>query len=189
MNLFASRSPLQSVALRKPSPGDDSCGRRALFVGIVAILVSACASAPEGARWVRHIEQGDLAMMELRSSQQTQVTEAAMLTTPTGVLFETGQAELAPGAQAWLRQLSMTLERNPDRQIVLVGHADSVGGDLYNQELSQRRAGAVRQYLLEQGIDPQRIDMVARGESKPVTSNRSELGRQQNRRVEIAIRN
>mgnify|MGYP000004659194 CR=1 FL=1 len=71
--------------------------------------------------------------------------------------------------------------------VTVVGHTDSRGTDEYNQGLSERRAGAARTYLMSQGISPDRIEAVGRGETEPVDSNDSDTGRQANRRVEITM--
>lgn len=158
---------------------------------IVVLAISACASGPGAPRRQHYIEQGDIARLEpVRTGPiQPPLSEASLLSAPFDVLFAVGDAQLAPGAESRLQQLSAALEKHPYRQITIEGHADEVGSDRSNQELSQRRAEAVRRYLSEQGVDPDRIDMAARGESKPVASNTDEAGRQLNRRVEIVVRN
>jgi OOP family OmpA-OmpF porin len=70
---------------------------------------------------------------------------------------------------------------------VIEGHTDNIGSDAYNQELSQQRADAVRGFLIQNGIGAERITAQGRGKSYPVASNDTEVGRQQNRRVEITI--
>jgi outer membrane protein OmpA-like peptidoglycan-associated protein len=72
---------------------------------------------------------------------------------------------------------------------MIEGHTDSVGGDDYNQGLSQRRADSVRSYLVRQGVDAARVTTMGAGEGTPVAGNDSEAGRQQNRRVEVIISN
>jgi len=72
---------------------------------------------------------------------------------------------------------------------MIEGHTDSVGGDDYNFELSRRRADSVRAYLVGQGIAPDRLTTVGRGEGVPIAANDSAAGRQRNRRVEVIIAN
>ena len=69
----------------------------------------------------------------------------------------------------------------------LAGHTDSVGSEAYNQQLSQRRAESVRNYLLDLGVDPDQLTAVGYGESKPIRSNDTEEGRERNRRVEFNV--
>lgn len=71
--------------------------------------------------------------------------------------------------------------------MVTVGHTDSVGSDRYNQALSQRRAEAVKAYLVQKGIDPARLYTEGKGETMPVADNRSAAGRARNRRVTIEV--
>jgi OOP family OmpA-OmpF porin len=72
-------------------------------------------------------------------------------------------------------------------RVVIVGHADSIGTNEYNKELSQRRAESVKRYLEQKGIAPERVDVRAMGEAQPVAPNSTSAGRAQNRRVEIEI--
>ena len=120
---------------------------------------------------------------------QARPTERGLVMTLGDVLFETGRAELKPGAVGKLEQLVAFLRTYPERTVTIEGHTDNVGGEDLNMDLSQRRADAVRGYLLQQGIDASRITATGLGESMPVTTNSTEAGRQQNRRVEIVISN
>ncbi|MNH40347.1 Outer membrane porin F precursor [compost metagenome] len=69
----------------------------------------------------------------------------------------------------------------------MVGHTDSVGSDAYNQALSERRASSVAEYLLSQGVAPNKITSEGKGESQPIADNETEEGRAKNRRVELHI--
>jgi outer membrane protein OmpA-like peptidoglycan-associated protein len=103
------------------------------------------------------------------------------------VVFETGKADLKPGADARLQPLATYLKSNPDVKVRIDGHTDAQGSDAMNQQLSQARAGAVRDALAGMGVDAGRIEAVGHGESEPVASNATAAGRQQNRRVEITL--
>lgn len=116
-------------------------------------------------------------------------TPRGMVLTLGDVLFDTGQATLKPGAYATIDRLAGALQREPDRQVVIEGHTDSVGADEYNQGLSERRARAVEVALLERGVRGDQIRAVGKGESFPVASNDNPSGRQQNRRVEMIFTN
>jgi len=116
-------------------------------------------------------------------------TDRGMVLTLGDVLFDTGKATLKPGAQSTLDRLAAFLKQSPDNSVVIEGHTDSVGSDDYNQELSQRRADAVRTALLSRNVEPNRINAVGKGKSEPVAGNDTAAGRQQNRRVEIIIQN
>ncbi|CAA7622898.1 OmpA family protein [Magnetospirillum sp. UT-4] len=103
------------------------------------------------------------------------------------VLFETGQAQLKPGAYARLQTVADLLRRNPDERAVIQGHTDAQGSADTNQALSQARAEAVKQALLAAGISADRITAQGMGEAFPVASNDTAAGRQQNRRVEVQV--
>jgi OOP family OmpA-OmpF porin len=99
--------------------------------------------------------------------------------------FDFDRAELKPSATEVLREAVRTLKDNPDLRVVVEGHTDSVGSDAYNQRLSERRAEAVKRYLVAQGIEASRLSTHGYGESKPAASNDTAEGRARNRRVEI----
>jgi outer membrane protein OmpA-like peptidoglycan-associated protein len=103
------------------------------------------------------------------------------------VLFDTGRAELNSGATRKLDQLAQFLAEHPDRRLQIDGFTDSVGTDSYNQELSHRRADAVKSALLTRGIDSARIGTQGYGKAFPVANNTDSGGRQLNRRVEVVI--
>jgi outer membrane protein OmpA-like peptidoglycan-associated protein len=114
-------------------------------------------------------------------------TSRGMVLTLGDVLFDTGRAELKPGATRKLDQLGQFLAEHPDRRVQIDGFTDSVGTDSYNEELSQRRANAVRTALLSRGVDASRIGTEGYGKSYPVADNADSGGRQLNRRVEVVI--
>jgi outer membrane protein OmpA-like peptidoglycan-associated protein len=118
---------------------------------------------------------------------QSRETDRGLVLTVGDVLFEVDRAELKPGALLNLAPLADFLRENPNRNVLIEGHTDNTGSAAYNQDLSQRRAEAVRQFLIQQGISPGRLIARGYGEAYPVTSNSNPAGRQQNRRVEIVV--
>lgn len=114
-------------------------------------------------------------------------TERGYVLTLGDVLFDTAKATLKPGALTTVERLVKFLQDAPERTVIIEGHTDSVGSSEYNQDLSQRRADAVRTALLERGVSPDRIQALGKGEDYPVASNDNAGGRQQNRRVEVVI--
>jgi len=120
---------------------------------------------------------------------QAKVTDRGLVLTLGDVLFTTGTASLNSGAGTQLSKLAGFLNAHPDRTAQIEGYTDNVGSDEYNQGLSQRRADAVKGYLIHQGIATERLSATGNGESSPVGDNGSATGRQQNRRVEVIIAN
>ncbi len=116
-------------------------------------------------------------------------TDRGMVLTLGDVLFATGKAELAPGAKQTIDNLAAFLDKYPDRKVMIEGHTDSTGSTELNLDLSERRAQSVKIALLERGISFDRIGTVGYGKERPIASNDTPAGRQQNRRVEIVILN
>jgi len=102
-----------------------------------------------------------------------------------GVNFESGSAALTPDSYSILDQVVRSLMAYPEVKVEIRGYTDSVGGWEYNLDLSQRRADAVKQYLLNSGISPDRLVTKGYGEANPVASNKTASGRAENRRIEF----
>lgn len=111
-----------------------------------------------------------------------------IVTMPQDILFAVDSDALRPDLQSDLRALATNLNNYPNSTVDIIGHTDNTGSAGYNQELSQRRAQAVRNVLINSGVDGFRLRAIGRGEDQPVASNLDEAGRAQNRRVEIVIR-
>ena len=118
---------------------------------------------------------------------QAQETERGYVLTLGDILFAVDQAELTPGGAQQVSRLADFMREFPNRSVVIEGHTDSTGDDAYNLQLSERRAQAVADLLIRQGIDPARMASRGYGEQYPIASNDNVAGRQQNRRVEIVI--
>jgi len=116
-------------------------------------------------------------------------TSRGLVLTLGDVLFDTGKAQLNPGAAFKLDQLAQFLNEHPERRVQIDGFTDSVGSDAYNQDLSERRAQAVKAALVMRGVDPSHIGTEGYGKGYPVASNAESGGRQLNRRVEVVIGN
>lgn len=115
------------------------------------------------------------------------VGEGIEVTFDSGLLFDFDSDEIRPAAAANLTELARSLNKFGNSNLLIVGHTDSQGDDAYNQGLSQRRASSASAYLQAQGVPSTRMSTNGRGEMEPVASNATDAGRQQNRRVEIAI--
>jgi putative exosortase-associated protein (TIGR04073 family) len=107
---------------------------------------------------------------------------------PDDMLFAVGSSQLSKPATVRLQEVAKVLRNSPKAQIVVAGYTDSTGSPLYNQELSRKRAEAVRTYLVRQGVGSQRIEMAGYADASPVASNDTSIGRMSNRRVEIEVR-
>lgn len=116
-------------------------------------------------------------------------TERGMVLTLGDVLFDTGRASLSSGAASPIDHLANFLKKNPGRMATIEGYTDSSGGNDMNQALSERRAEAVKNALIDRGVAVNRIEARGLGESQPVATNATASGRQQNRRVEIVLPN
>jgi outer membrane protein OmpA-like peptidoglycan-associated protein len=114
--------------------------------------------------------------------------EAINLNLPGNVTFAVDSATIQPQFYPALDSIANTLQQYPQTVIDIAGHTDSTGSEAYNQQLSERRANAVRQYLINRGVMPARILAAGFGENRPVATNQTAQGRQANRRVDIQIR-
>jgi outer membrane protein OmpA-like peptidoglycan-associated protein len=131
-------------------------------------------------------EQAARLQSELDQLKATPTPRGLVLTLG-DVLFDTGRAELKPGASRKLDQLAEFLKGHTDRRVQIDGFTDSIGSESYNQDLSQRRADAVKYSLLSRGVDASRIGTQGYGKAYPVANNTDSGGRQLNRRVEVVI--
>lgn len=116
-----------------------------------------------------------------RNQEQLQVVMAS------DVMFSSGSAALQPGAQDKLRRFAEVLNRYPRTTVQIIGHTDSRGTEESNDELSRRRARAVADELVADGVGSSRITTLGRGATKPIATNDTPEGRAQNRRVEINV--
>lgn len=115
------------------------------------------------------------------------VGEGIQITFDSGILFDVNASNLRGAAQQNLTDLVRSLEEYEGTDVLVVGHTDSTGDEGYNQALSERRADAARNFLIGAGLDADRVTALGRGEMEPVASNDTTTGRQENRRVEVAI--
>jgi outer membrane protein OmpA-like peptidoglycan-associated protein len=124
---------------------------------------------------------------QLNSILQTQDTARGLIVNMSDVLFDTGSYTLKPGAREKLAKISGVLLSHPGLSMQIEGHTDSVGSDEFNQQLSERRSGMVRDFLIDQGVAASTISARGFGKIQPVATNETPEGRQRNRRVELVV--
>lgn len=120
---------------------------------------------------------------------QAEASDRGMVMTLGDVLFATGKADLQPAAMERLDKLAVFMNRYVDRTLIIEGHTDTQGSNEKNRQLSERRAEAVKVYLIIQSVDSARMSSIGRGSESPLADNTSAEGRLRNRRVEILIGN
>ena len=124
---------------------------------------------------------------QLNAVLQTQETARGLIVNLSDVLFDTGKYTLKPDAREKLAKVSGILLAYPDLKVQVEGYTDSVGGDEYNQTLSQQRSDAVRDYLVSQGVQGGNITSTGYGKNDPIADNATAAGRAQNRRVNLVV--
>ena len=126
-------------------------------------------------------------LQQFNAVLQTRDSARGLIVNMSDVLFDTGSATLKPGAREKLAKISGILLAHPGLTLQVEGHTDSVGTDEFNQELSGRRADAVRDYLAQEGVPASSITAKGFGKTQPVATNDTPEGRQRNRRVELVV--
>jgi outer membrane protein OmpA-like peptidoglycan-associated protein len=127
------------------------------------------------------------AELERTGVSVTRIGDNITLNMPGNITFATDSADLNAGFFEVLNSVSLVVNEFNQTVIEVAGHTDSTGSDAYNQQLSERRAGAVASYLGTRSVLADRIITVGMGEGRPVASNDTDTGRQQNRRVELTL--
>jgi outer membrane protein OmpA-like peptidoglycan-associated protein len=126
-------------------------------------------------------------LAQLNSILQTRDSARGLIVNMSDVLFDTGSYTLKPGAREKLAKISGIVLAHPGLTLQIEGHTDSVGGDDFNQQLSERRADSVRDFLAQNGVPGSSITARGFGKTQPVASNDTVEGRQRNRRVELVV--
>jgi outer membrane protein OmpA-like peptidoglycan-associated protein len=124
---------------------------------------------------------------QLNKVLATRDSARGLIISMSDVLFDTGKYSLKPGAREKLAKVAGILIAYPSLNIEIDGYTDNVGGDDMNQKLSENRAGAVKDYLVNQNVATGSVSVKGFGNSSPVASNDNSTGRQENRRVELVV--
>jgi len=157
-------------------------------VAIVQQTADQQAAALAAARAKAERDQAIIAQQEMQLQElNAKKTERGMVITLGDVLFSTNEAQLDSGGMRNLQKLADFLKQYPQRKVLIEGYTDSIGSKSFNQELSERRANAVRTALIDMGISSDRVTTHSYGEAYPVANNDTPTSRQLNRRVEIIL--
>jgi outer membrane protein OmpA-like peptidoglycan-associated protein len=127
------------------------------------------------------------AELERTGVSVTRIGDNITLNMPGNITFATDSSDLNAGFFEVLNSVSLVVNEFNQTVIEVAGHTDSTGADAYNQQLSERRANAVAAYLRTRSVLADRVITVGMGEGRPVASNDTDTGRQQNRRVELTL--
>jgi outer membrane protein OmpA-like peptidoglycan-associated protein len=148
----------------------------------------ATATGPAAAVVTRQMDkQAQELAFELPGAAVQRLGSGIVVTLPEALLFAQDSDELTAASRDNLRRLATSFEKYPNTRIMIVGHTDSQGGTDRNLALSERRAQAMANFLVEVGVNRARITTLGRGDAEPVATNDTDAGRQWNRRVEFAI--
>lgn len=154
----------------------------------VGAIIGATVGGAAGALIGRHMDkQAEELQRDLEGAQVERVGEGILITFTTGLNFELNSAEVSGSTRDNLMKLAETLKKYDDTDILIEGHTDSSGDEDYNQNLSEKRAESVENFLVSNGVAASRLKTEGYGESQPLQTNDTETGRRANRRVEVAI--
>lgn len=162
-------------------------GKRSGNTVLGAILGAAVGGAAGAVIGRRMDKQAEEMKKELPNAQVERVGEGIKITFGSDILFDVGKYDLKPETKRQLDEFAQTLNKNPDTDILVEGHADATGPEDLNQKLSEQRANAVADYLGAHGVAGSRLKSKGYGESQPIADNSTEAGRRKNRRVDMAV--
>jgi outer membrane protein OmpA-like peptidoglycan-associated protein len=162
-------------------------GKAAGHTATGAIIGAAVGGIAGGVIGAQMDKQAHEIAQNIPGARVERIGEGIAVTFESGMLYDYDSSNLRPEAQSNLRSLAASLGKYPGSDILIVGHTDGTGSSGYNQGLSERRAQSAANYLTSQGVSNGRVSTVGRGESEPAASNDTDDGRQQNRRVAVAI--
>jgi len=191
----ATREKQQAQVAAANAQADMAANQVIFAAAVSAAQADADASrlAAQQAQKSEHDALSDKASMRAQLSEQlnkvlaTRDSARGLIVSMSDVLFDTGQFTLKTGAREKLAKVAGILIAYPALAVEVGGYTDNVGGDEMNQKLSENRAGAVRDYLVAQGVGTQFVSARGFGNSSPVASNDNASGRQENRRVELVV--
>jgi len=152
------------------------------------ILIGAAVGGTTGFFIGKYMDkQAEEIRRDITGAKVERVGEGILLTFNSSLMFEVNSFQLGNISKNNLQDLATILAKYDDTEIVVQGHTDSSGSDDYNLELSEKRAKTVRNYLVQNSVSSPRFTIEGYGEAMPIASNETTNGKQQNRRVEVAI--
>jgi outer membrane protein OmpA-like peptidoglycan-associated protein len=157
-------------------------GKRALYGAAAGALVGTAVGV-----YMDRQESKLRSQLQRSGVSVTRQGDNIILNMPGNVTFDVDSADINARFYEVLDAVALTINEFDKTYVDITGHTDSTGSDAYNLELSQRRADSVAQYLVSRKVDSRRIFAEGRGEQYPIASNNTEVGRAQNRRVEITL--
>jgi len=188
---------LAGCATRKQTGAAVGAGAGAVIGGVigkqagntaVGAIIGAAVGGAAGAYIGNYMDkQAEEIERDLAGARVERVGEGIKITFDSGILFDVNRATLRPAAMANLDNLAQILNKYEDTNILIEGHTDSDGTDEHNLELSRQRAQSVANHLSGLQVNATRFTLMGYGESQPIASNDTSYGKQQNRRVELAI--
>lgn len=155
----------------------------------IGAIIGATVGGAAGAVIGNHMDkQAEKLRKDLGNTARVErVGEGVKLTFDSALLFDFGSSQLRSETQESLRNMAQTLKNDGQSNLLVEGHTDSVGSTEFNRALSEKRAQMVSDFLIGEGVPAVRFKIVGQGESNPIAANSTETGRQQNRRVEMAL--
>lgn len=166
------------------------------FILFSALALSACVTNPAITAVEKSANQGDdpnydkdgkLKSAQVKVVKVSQTQRGVQITSDERVLFETGRSDIKGEGVVFVERVATMLKTKTQANVIIEGHTDNVGGAALNQQLSTRRADAVKEALVKQGVAVARIKSQGFGVTKPVADNASAEGRQANRRTDIIV--
>jgi outer membrane protein OmpA-like peptidoglycan-associated protein len=155
---------------------------------IVGAILGAAIGGAAGAYIGRYMDkQAEEMRRDLEGAKVERIGEGIKITFDSGLLFDVNKSDLRDTSKANLNDLARILNKYPDTNILMEGHTDSTGSEEHNMVLSKARADAVAFYLAEREVSSSRFSVKGYGEAQPIATNDTEEGRQQNRRVDVAV--